>query len=213
MSPTKPPQSHESRLQTAYLKLTFRHQPTTEAQDTRREQLFRRLVLHHLLQHSMYTLFDWHDLAAQQTCIYNFLQAYAKKLWPGRKAERFHLANPELEPRTKRSFVGAIDSHWSQKRNGKPYKSKVDAKSVGVEDEGIQVGFEHRSEIGGMALSKVGKALARYVDILLEPAIADAFVEDTAKLIEGIVATEMGLKIERIEAMDEVMVKVEDDSE
>jgi hypothetical protein len=112
--------SHSTRLQTAYLKLTFRHQPETSTgdQDIRREQLFRRLVLHHLLHHSIYTLFDWRDLATQQTCVYNFLQAYAKQLWPGKRAERLHLANPELQPRNKSSFIGSIDSHWSQRRNG-----------------------------------------------------------------------------------------------
>jgi hypothetical protein len=215
MSPSKSPQSHSSRLQAAYLKLTFRYQPTTEAQDARREQLFRRLVLHHLLQHNMYTLFGWRDLEAQQTCVYAFLQVYAKQLWPGKRAERFHLADPELESRKKRSFVGAIDSHWSQRRNGNPAKPKAQAKSNdGVAEESIQIGFDHHSEIGGMALSNVGKALTQYVNVLLEPALANAVVEDTARLIEGIVATEMGPEIPAMPILDEmVMVKMEDDSD
>jgi hypothetical protein len=211
--------SHSTRLQTAYLKLTFRHEPSTPTgdQDIRREELFRRLVQHHLLQHTIYTLFDWRDLSVQQPCIYNFLQSYAKQLWPGKRAERLHLANPELQPRTKRSFVGAIDSHWSQKRNGPVPKSKARGKSDGAEegDERVvqpRIGFEHCSEIGGMALSTIGKALTRYVDVLLEPALADARVEDTARLIEGIVATEMGPEIPPIQVEDEMMA-IEDDSE
>lgn len=213
MQQTKPTPSYDSRLQTAYLKLTFRHQPETADQDARREQLFRRLVLHHLLQHSMYTLFDWRVLEAQQTCVYNFLQAYAKQLWPGKRAERFHLANPELQPRTKRSFVGAIDSHWSQKRNGNASKKARSKSEDGGCGEKMQIGFEHGSVIGGMALSTIGKALTGYVDVLLEPALANAVVEDTARLIEGIVSTEMGPDILAIETGDEVMDNIEDDSD
>ena len=213
MQQTKSPPSHESRLQTAYLKLTFRYQPETADQDARREQLFRRLVLHHLLQHSMYTLFDWRVLEAQQTCVYDFLQTYAKQLWPGKRAERFHLANPELQPRTTRSFVGAIDSHWSQKRNGNALKRARAKSEDGGSGEKALVGFEHGSEIGGMALSKIGKALTKYVDVLLEPALANAEVEDTARLIEGILSTEMGPAILAIGTGEEVNVKIEDDSD
>jgi hypothetical protein len=42
--------------------------------------------------------------------------------------------------------------------------------------------------------------------------LADARVEDTARLIEGIVATEMGPEIPPIQVEDEMMV-IEDDSE
>ena len=214
MQQTKFTPSHESRLQTAYLKFTFRHQPETADQDARREQLFRRLVLHHLLQHGMYTLLDWRALEAQQTCVYDFLQSYAKQLWPGKRAERAHLANPELQPRAKRSFVGAIDSHWSQKRNGSALKrARAKGEGGGSGEKTMQVGFEHGSEIGGMALSTIGKALTRYVDVLLEPALAGAVVEDIGRLIEGIVSIEMGPEILAIETEDEVVVKMEDDSD
>jgi hypothetical protein len=64
-----------------------------------------------------------------------------------------------------------------------------------------------------MASSSVGKALTQYVDVLLEPALADAVVEDTARLIEGIVSTEMGPDIPLKEIGDDVMVKMEDDSD
>jgi hypothetical protein len=64
-----------------------------------------------------------------------------------------------------------------------------------------------------MALSTIGKALTRYVDVLLEPALANAVVEDTARLIEGIVSTEMGPDILAIETGDEVMDNIEDDSD
>ena len=212
MQQRKSTPSHESRLQTAYLKLTFRYEPETAEQDARREQLFRRLVLHHLLQHSMYTLFDWRVLEAQQTCVYDFLQTYAKQLWPGKRAERFHLANPELQPRTKRSFVGAIDSHWSQKRNGNAWKARSKSADGGSGEKTL-VGFEHGSEMGGMALSTIGKALTRYVDVLLEPAIAHAEMEDTARLVEGILSTEMGPEILAIGSVEEVVVKMEDDSD
>jgi hypothetical protein len=212
--------SHSTRLQTAYLKLTFRYDLSTPTgdQDIRREQLFRRLVLHHLLHHGIYTLHDWRDLGVQQPCIYNFLQSYAKQLWPGKRAERLHLANPELQPRTKRSFVGAIDSHWSQKRNGRAEPNKKKARAADEDGEHgnghvqPRIGFEHCSEIGGMALSSIGKALTRYVDVLLEPALAGAVVEDTARLIEGILSTEMGPDIMPVQVEDEMM-KIEDDSD
>lgn len=212
--------SHSIRLQTAYLKLTFRHNPSTPTvdQDTRREQLFRRLVQHHLLHHTIYTIYDWRDLDVQQTCVYNFLQTYAKQLWPGKRAERGHLSNPELQPRNKSSFIGSIDSHWSQRRNGNAAKAKAKARrrsdSAGGDVEPQQIGFEHCSEIGGMAFSSIGKALTTYIDVLLEPGLAGAEVEDTARLIEGIVATEMGPEILAIGVVeDEVMVKIEDDSD
>lgn len=214
--------SHSTRLQTAYLKFTFRHNPSTPTfdQDTRREQLFRRLVQYHLLHHSVYTIYDWRDLEAQQTCVYNFLQTYAKQLWPGKRAERGHLSNPELQPRNKSSFIGSIDSHWSQRRNGNAAKAKAKAKarrrsdSAGGDVEPQQIGFEHCSEIGGMAFSSIGQALTTYIDVLLEPGLAGAEVEDTARLIEGIVSTEMGPEILAIGVMeDEVMVKIEDDSD
>ena len=208
--------SHSTRLQTAYLKLTFRYDLSTPTgdQDIRREQLFRRLVLHHLLHHGIYTLHDWRDLGVQQPCIYNFLQSYAKQLWPGKRAERLHLANPELHPRNKSSFIGSIDSHWSQQRNGNAAKkARVKSEDGGGCGEKMQVGFGHGSEIGGMGLSTIGKALTRYVEVLLEPAIANAEVEDTARLIEGIVSTEMGPEILAIGTEDEVMDNIEDDSD
>lgn len=82
----------------------------------------------------------------------------------------------------------------------------------GENGEERSIGFDHCSEIGGMALSKIGKALTRYVDVLLEPALADARVEDAARLIEGIVATEMGPEILPVQMEDEMM-KIEDDSD
>ena len=84
----------------------------------------------------------------------------------------------------------------------------------GGSGEKTLVGFECGSEIGGVALSSIGKALTRYVAVLLEPGLEDAEVEDTARLIEGIVATEMGPEILAIGSVeDEVMVKIEDDSD
>lgn len=216
MQQAKAQSAFETRLHTAYVKLTFRCLSTD--QDVRREQLFRRLVLHHLLQHNMYTLFDWSQLEAQQTCVYNFLQAYAKQLWPGKRAARSHLANPELQPSNKRSFVGSIDDHWSSRRNGRPTAVKARKINTDGKEDGlvakveVQTEFGADTHIGGMALSKVGKALTRYVDILLEPALADADVEDVERLVEAIVSTEMGPEIP-VKAMQEVMVKVEDDSD
>ncbi|KAM0708972.1 hypothetical protein Q7P35_003008 [Cladosporium inversicolor] len=215
MQQTKQPTTHSSRLQTAYLKLTFRHQPETSDQDARREGLFRRLVQHHLLHHTIYTIFDWRDLEAQQTCVYHFLQTYAKQLWPGKRTERAHLANPALQPRNKSSFIGSIDSHWSQRRNGNASRVRAKSKSDdGGSGEKTPVGFECGSDTGGVALSTIGKVLTRYIAVLLEPGLANADVEDTARLIEGIVATEMGPEIMAIgSAEDEVMVKIEDDSD
>lgn len=213
MQQAKAQPTHENRLHAAYIKLTFRCLQTD--QDARREQLFRRLVLHHLLQHNMYTLFDWSQLEAQQTCVYNFLQAYAKQLWPGKKAERSHLAHPELQPPSKRSFVGSIDDHWSARRNRRPTVKARKINADGKEDSvivEIQTGFGHDTQIGGMAFSKVGKALTRYVDVLLEPALADADVEDAQRLVEAIVSTVMGPEIP-VKPMQEVTIKIEVDSD
>lgn len=204
--------THESRLHAAYVKLTFRCLLTD--QDIRREELFRRLVLHHLLHDNIYTTFDWCVLKAQQTWVYEFLQAYAKRLWPGKKAERLHLANPELQPPKTRSFVGSIDDHWSARRNGKPVvktrKSEVD----GAENVEAQTGYGVDTQVGGMALSKVGKALTKYVDVLLEPALANANEEDVDRLVEAIVSTEMGPEIPvKKMPMQNAAIKIEDDSD
>jgi hypothetical protein len=202
-------QNQPTRLHAAYTKLTFRCLPTCD-QDLRRERLFQRLVLHHLLQHNMYTIYDWSVPKAQQECLYNFLQAYAKQLWPGKKAARSHLANPELQPFQKRSFIGAIDGHWTARRNG----SKIPGSNFSKENEAIdeaQRAYDRTSQIGNMVYSKVGKALAQYVGLLLEPGLKNAEVEDVELLVEGIISVEMGPDVPA-RVVQDVMVKIEDES-
>lgn len=204
------PQPREVRLHAAYAKLTF--SCTTTDQDIRREQLFQRLVLHHLLHHNMYTLFDWINLKDQQICTYNFLQAYAKQLWPGEKAKRLHLANPALKPRSTRSFVGTIDDHWGVRRNGAKWKHEQKMpKADPLSSDGgeVQAGFSLDTLEGNMALSKVGKAFAKYVDVLLEPGLEHAVPEVAEWLIEGIVSTEYGGEIPPAMVVGDTMVKIE----
>jgi hypothetical protein len=199
-----------ARLHAAYTKLTFRCLPTAP-QDARRERLFQRLVLHHLLQHNMYTHFDWNNPKAQQECLYNFFQAYAKQLWPGKKAQRGHLANPELQPFQMRSFIGAIDGHWTARRNG----HRVPGSNCSKANEGIdeaQRAYDQYSPIGNMAYSRVGKALSQYVGVLLEPGLEGAEVEEVELLVEGIVSTEMGPDVPA-RVVQDVMVKIEDESD
>jgi hypothetical protein len=204
--------TYSNRLHASYIKLTFQCLPT--ALDARREQLFQRLVLHHLLHHNMYTLSDWSDIEAQQICIYNFMQSYAKQLWPGTKAERLHLANPNMNSRLTRSFVGAIDGHWSARRNGIGKTNRISRPDAeGSEDDETQpMAYGQHSQVGNMWFSKVGKALTKYVDVLLEPSLTNANVEDEDELVKAIVSTEMGPEIPA-RVMPEVMVMVEDDSE
>jgi hypothetical protein len=216
MQQTKPQDqpTPPARLHAAYTKLTFRCFSTSD-QDARRERLFQRLVLHHLLQHNMYTHFDWHNPKAQQECLYNFLQAYAKQLWPGKKAARSHLSNPELQPFQTRGFIGAIDGHWAARRNGGKVASFAANSNRGKESEGIdeaQRAYDQYSPIGNMAYSRVGKALAQYVGVLLEPGLENAEVEDVELLIEGIASVEMGPDVPA-RVVQDVMVKIEDESD
>jgi hypothetical protein len=89
-------QDHASRLHTAYVSLTFKCDPN-DPQDTRREGLFKRLVLHHLMDNMMYTLSDWRDLRRQAECTFDFLNTHANALWPGAMASRSHLANAPMK--------------------------------------------------------------------------------------------------------------------
>ena len=70
---------HASRLHAAYLTLTFKSDPS-DPQDACREGLFKRLVLHHLLENVVYTRADWHDVSKQQQCTFDFLKDHAKAL-------------------------------------------------------------------------------------------------------------------------------------
>lgn len=189
------PRPHAIRLHDAYLKLDFRFHPGVH-QDVRREELFQRLVQHHLLASNMYTLQDWLELPQQQESTYAFLQAYAKQLWPGKAGERGHLANPDLGKQT-RSFVGAIDMHWKRARGGQKVKD---------------VGLGVQSYIGSVALSCIGRAFERYVGVLLEPALTGANMEDVKALIGGITSTMIGPPISAL-VVQQVVTEDEDDEE
>jgi hypothetical protein len=97
-------QNHASRLHTKYVQLDFKNDPA-DPQDARREVLFKRLVLHHLLAHLMPTATDWNDPTNQGECIRAFLRSYAERLWPGTKANRGHLVLAQIKnvARAKRS--------------------------------------------------------------------------------------------------------------
>jgi hypothetical protein len=109
-STTNQDQDHASRLHKKYVELDFKNDPG-DPQDARREGLFKRLVLHHLLAHLMYTSADWNDKINQQKCFYNFMFWYAKRLWLGKCAERGHLVFAKIRsvPRRKRSWIESYD--------------------------------------------------------------------------------------------------------
>ena len=63
-------------------------------------------------------------------------------------------------------------------------------------------GYSLDTLVGNMALSKVGKTFAKYVEVLLEPGLENAQMEDVEKLIEGIRSTEFGGEIEAMPMSD-----------
>jgi hypothetical protein len=205
---------HASRLHAAYLALTFKSDPS-DPQDARREGLFKRLVLHRLLENVVYTRADWHDVSKQQQCTFDFLNDHAKALWPGELANRSHLARPPM--RKGRSFVGGIDGFWSGRDGGS--KKKINAR-IRPGDRDLD------TPEGRRWLSKIGKAFCKFVDVLLEPALADARVEDPGRLVAGIVSVRVGPEILTAEVEElgskvigegqgggEVPVKAEDESD
>lgn len=102
--------THKARLHAVYTKLTFKCLPVDD-QDARRERFFKRLVLHHLLETVIYTLYDWAE--RQQQCIEAFILTYAKRIWPAAFVDRQHLAVPEPKARKNvRSFYGGIDAKY-----------------------------------------------------------------------------------------------------
>jgi hypothetical protein len=156
---------HASRLYKKYIALEFKSDPS-DPQDHRREDLFKRLVLHHLLQHRMYTAADWNNEAGrdkpiapdndagQYRCIYNFLRAYSHALWPSYMVERHHLHIAKV-----RSWLGSHD------------------------------GF------GSSPDSPLGVFFKRYVDVLLEGGLVGAVVEDPEALVAGIRSVVVGADI------------------
>jgi hypothetical protein len=195
-------QDHASRLHTAYVSLTFKCDPN-DPQDTRREGLFKRLVLHHLMDNMMYTLSDWRDLRRQAECTFDFLNTHANALWPGAMASRSHLANAPMTGwgRGGRSFVGSIDGFWNGKSGGS--RKRVNAM---INDETIDL-----ETLGGLKWqSVIGKAFCGYVGVLLEPALNNANVEDDGKLVAGILGVVLGPEILPVEVDDEQVNVVED---
>lgn len=185
------PKDHASRLHATYLTLTFKSGPS-DPQDARREGLFKRLVLHHLLENLVYTRADWHDLPKQQQCTFDFLNAHAKALWPGELANRSHLANPPMA-RKGRSFVGGVDGFWSGRGGGS--KKKINARIQSAD-------HDLDTPQGRRWLSRIGKVFCKYVDVLLEPALTGARVEDPGRLIAGILSVEVGSEIETAEVWE-----------
>jgi hypothetical protein len=107
-------QHHASRLHLRYVRFDFKND-STDLQDARREGLFKRLVMHHLLAHSFPASADWNDKAAQDKCIRDFLGSYAERLWPGTKADRGHFVHAPIKnvARAKRSWIGGYDGWGS----------------------------------------------------------------------------------------------------
>ncbi|KAM0712335.1 hypothetical protein Q7P37_011430 [Cladosporium fusiforme] len=166
-NPTMQPQPFAIRLHIAYTGLTFKND-SQDPQDAQRETLFARLMQHHLARYNIFTTHAWEarSIDEQDKIIYDFIVLFGDQLWPGKKAARAHLAVPNVRDRKARSFICSFDSHWSQRRNG------------------IRSG--HPSTLAGArAESKVGKALMRYVSVLLLPGV-QARVEDEQSLVEGI---------------------------
>lgn len=164
--------TYPARLHAAYLKLGFKYDDANQSlQDMRRERLFQRLVLHHLAAHGVPSLARWHMSAdARATCLYDFIQTYAKTLWPGSVAQRAHLAHPALRPKSERSFVGAFDGQWTQKACGSKKRPACTPEAE-------------------KAASKIGKALERYVEVVLEMGLQGAGAEDVEGLLDGILQT------------------------
>jgi hypothetical protein len=166
-------ETHAARLHARYVNLTFKSDPS-DTQDARREVLFQRLVLHHLLNDSILTRADWLDARKSQKSTFDFLQNYAKALWPGSVASRSHLDRPNLDRKT-RSFVGDVDGHWSGKEYGSKAKQRV---KFG--------GYDLETAEGMRSLSKIGKLFTKYVGVLLENGLTGAKVEDTGALVAEI---------------------------
>lgn len=149
------------RLHRMYVGLTFKFEEDySSEQDMRREVLFRSLMLFHLEQRGIKEISEWAaNDAAREQCIFDFIKTYGKKLWPGKKAMRFHLAVPHVKaPKAKRSFITGFDSHC-------PKAMTLVKSSAG---------------------SKMGKALNKYVIALLVLGLK-ADTNDVRSLLEGIV--------------------------
>ena len=183
-------QVHTSRLHTVYTNLSFKCDPS-DPEDTRREALFQRLVVNHLLDHSMQTQTDWlNNAQAQQERTFDFLTKHGKVLWPGRVAKRSHLATPALAKKLARSFVADVDGHWKAAGGGKS-KAQMNA-------EMAPGAYAVDSQVGHRAHSRVGRAFGKYVGVLLEavPARSAFIVEDAGRLVAEIVGAEVGDEVE-----------------
>lgn len=160
---------HAFRLHKRYLALEFKSDPN-DPQDLRREGLFKRLVLHHLLEHLIYTPVDWEaelkksifgSNTNKDKCTYNFLRAYSGLLWPSFMVERHHLQVARIRglPWKQRSWIGGYDGAHS------------------------------------FPDSTLGVLVKAYVEVLLEGGLVGAVVEDPGALIAGIRSVEVGPEI------------------
>jgi hypothetical protein len=104
-----------------------------------------------------------------------------------------------------------MDSHWIARRNGNAPKV-IDTCKVNEGIDEAQRAYDQHSRIGNMAYSRVGKALAQYVGLLLEPGLENAEVEDVEKLVEAIVSTEWEPDVPA-KVVHDVVVKIEDESD
>jgi hypothetical protein len=120
-------QDHAARLHDKYLALDFKSNPN-DPQDLRREGLFKRLVLHHLLQHLTHISTDWDNEANRDKYTSNFFDAYARLLWPSFRVERHHLRVAQISSvrRNVRSWIGGWDGRSPGGGLGRSFKAYVD---------------------------------------------------------------------------------------
>ncbi|OQO00470.1 hypothetical protein B0A48_13819 [Cryoendolithus antarcticus] len=179
----------------AYRTLTFRFQNSPD--DHSRFEAFKLLVIRHLLafefvdyygetiQGSTIDLETWNNAANKHKFLYSFITTYGQKLWPGKVAERGHLAFPEVRVKgqlSSKSFVAAFDGKWGAKRKG-----------------GHKAVPQDEFELAGM--SRIGYMLRAYIEVLLVGGLArdglkgmkaeEVLVEMATKL-EGVKVVEQG---------------------
>ena len=142
--------TYQSRLEEAFAKLTFKWQDTPDG--VARLEAFALLVQVHLFRNDILDLHEFERLLKRDPCIAEFITLYGKQLWPGSAAARGHLANSSLKKsRHERSFVASFDGHWTGRTTG---WSGGKARPNTVEELA--------------AMSKIGKALRKFIEVLLE---------------------------------------------
>ncbi|OQN97753.1 hypothetical protein B0A48_16074 [Cryoendolithus antarcticus] len=185
----------------AYRSLTFRFQNSPD--DHSRFEAFKSLVIRHLLsfefidyygkpiQGSTMNLEAWNNAANKHNFLYSFVTTHGQKLWPGKVAERAHLAFPEVRVKGRlnaKSVVAAFDGKWGAKRKG-----------------GSKAVPQDEFELAGM--SRIGYMLRAYVEVLLVGGLA----RDELRTMEcEDVLVEMATRVESVKIIEQGEMTKED---